>query len=380
MNFLEHINRVVRSRFLPSHSPGDSQGLSRPPQPSGSSPYPSSFSHGLPRTLFFLVAFLLPGCEKPPTANIPPVVLSSGTPFRLEQPPLPPPSTKGAPYVGVLSGILSRPNLLVATGYQGTLLRKEGDRPWIRIPVPGDRDLYGVVASPGGDFWAYGDRGTLLRSSDRGVHWTPVALSPSPRFLSGVFFVDGRTGYAAGSQGAFYRTTDGGNRWSPVALPTRANLYAVVFSDGSHGLVAGWHRTLLRTSDGGATWQPIAVPMQRVTRQKPSFNALFEEGGRFFLAGDHGLLYLSTDEGASFSAIQTGSLHDLYGVCRTGDGTLAVAGEEGTLLFLSPERGGGWAVRSPLGSFHGSDFLGLSCGASRVRLAGSRNVLLLPAS
>jgi hypothetical protein len=118
--------------------------------------------------------------------------------------------------------------------------------------------------------------------------------------------------------------------------------------------------------------------MQKVTRQKPSFNAFFEEGGRIFLAGDHGLLYVSTDEGVTFSAIQTGNLHDFYGICRTGDGTLAVAGEEGTLLYLSPSKGGDWTVRSPLGSFHGSDFLGLACGSSHVRVAGSRNVILLP--
>lgn len=282
--------------------------------------------------------------------------------------------------MGVLSGIFSRQDLLLVTGYQGTLLRKEGKGGWTRIPVPGDQDLYGVVSSPGGDLWAYGAMGTLLHSSDSGVHWTPVVLTPSPRFLSKVFFVDGGTGYAAGAQGALYRTTDGGIHWTPVPLPTRENLYTVAFSDVSHGLVAGWHRTLFRTSDGGASWQPVKVPMQRVTRQKPSFNALFEESGRFFLAGDHGLLYVSTDEGASFSPIQTGNLHDLYGVCRTGDGTLAVAGEEGTLLFFSPVKGGGWNVRSPLGSFHGSDFLGLSCGSSRVRLSGSRNVLLLPSS
>ncbi|MGC8528885.1 MAG: WD40/YVTN/BNR-like repeat-containing protein [Leptospirillia bacterium] len=280
--------------------------------------------------------------------------------------------------MGVLSGILSRKDLLVVTGYQGTLLRKEGKAPWSRLPVPEGRDLYGVVASPGGVFWAYGDKGTLLRSSDEGAHWSPVVLSPTPRFLSSVFFVDGRTGYAAGAQGALYRTIDGGGRWTSLSLPTRENLYAVLFLDASHGLVAGWHQTLLRTSDGGATWRPVTLSIQRVTRQKPSYNALSRADGTIYLAGDHGLLFFSTDAGASFSPIQTGSFRDLYGVCRTGDGKLAVAGEEGTLLLLDSNTRGGWTVHSPLGPFHGSDFLGLSCGATHVRLVGTRNVILLP--
>ncbi len=372
MNFSGQPPCIERSALIPNHPSGEAQAFPEHPTP-------PLFSRRLFfRTVLLLAAVLLPGCEKPPVANIPPVSLPQGTPFRLEQPPLPPPSPQGEPYVGVLSGILSQSNLLVVTGYQGTLLRKEGQSPWTRIPVPGGRDLYGVVASPNGDLWAYGDKGLLLRSTDKGAHWTPVVLSPSPRFLSRVFFVDGRTGYAAGALGALFRTTDGGSSWSSVSLPTQENLYAVVFSDGSHGLVAGWHRTLLRTADGGNSWQPVSLPMQKVTRQKPSFNAFFEEGGRIFLAGDHGLLYVSTDEGVTFSAIQTGNLHDFYGICRTGDGTLAVAGEEGTLLYLSPSKGGDWTVRSPLGSFHGSDFLGLACGSSHVRVAGSRNVILLP--
>ncbi len=379
MNFFGH---SFRGNSLPFYGQHSSQGGPRVFQDSRRVDAISLFSLfrrlSSCSPLLLLIPFVFAGCEKPPTANIPPVTLPQGTPFVLDQPPLPPPSTKGEPYVGVLSGILSRKDLLVVTGYQGTLLRKEGKAPWIRLPVPEGRDLYGVVVSPGGDLWAYGDRGTLLRSSDEGAHWSSVVLSPAPRFLSSVSFVDARTGYAAGAQGALYRTTDGGGRWTSLSLPTRENLYAVLFLDSSHGLVAGWHRTLLRTSDGGATWTPVTVPMQRVTRQKPSYNALYAAGGTIYLAGDHGLLFSSTDGGASFSPIQTGSFRDFYGVCRTGDGTLSVAGEQGTLLFLVPNAGGGWTIRSPLGAFHGSDFLGLSCGAAHVRLVGTRNTILLP--
>ena len=379
MNFFGH---SFRGNSLPFFRQQPTQGLPRVFSDSRSVEAISLFASFRRLTscgsLLLLIPLLLAGCEKPPTANIPPVSLPPGIPFVLDQPPLPPPSTKGEPYVGVLSGIFSRKDLLVVTGYQGTLLRKEGKAPWRRLPVPDGRDLYGVVATPGGDLWAYGDKGTLLRSSDEGAHWSSVVLSPAPRFLSSVFFVDARTGYAAGAQGALYRTTDGGSQWTALSLPTRENLYAVFFLDASHGLVAGWHRTLLRTSDGGTTWIPVTVPMQRVTRQKPSYNALYGVGGTIYLAGDHGLLFSSTDGGASFLPIQTGSFRDFYGVCRTGDGTLAIAGERGTLLLLASKAGGGWTVRSPLGAFHGSDFLGLSCGATHVRLVGTRNVILLP--
>ena len=202
MNFFGH---SIRSNSLPFYAQHSSQGCPKI-FPDSRSVDPISLSSFFRRLIscapLLLIPLVFAGCEKPPTANIPPVSLPQGTPFVLDQPPLPPPSTKGEPYVGVLSGILSRKDLLVVTGYQGTLLRKEGKAPWIRLPVPEGRDLYGVVASPGGDLWAYGDRGTLLRSSDEGAHWSSVVLSPAPRFLSSVFFVDARTGYAAGAQGA----------------------------------------------------------------------------------------------------------------------------------------------------------------------------------
>lgn len=328
-----------------------------------------------------LTLLIFGGCQKPQAASIPAITLPPGTPFLLEQPPVPAPSASGEPYVGVLSGIATSGGALVVSGYQGTLLRRKGSGgPWVRLDVPGGRDLYGVVQAPGGTLWAYGDRGILLRSSDRGAHWSTVTLPSAPRFLSAASFPDARTGFIAGASGALYRTTDGGDHWAPVSLPTKKNLYAVVFLDPMHGLVAGWHQTLLRTSDGGSSWQPVEISIQKVTRQKPSYNAFWFDGHRLLLAGDHGLLFSSDDGGGKFVSIETGTLRDLYGVCQTAAGRVAVAGEAGTFLLMTPRAGGQWTVSSPLGAFHAADFLGISCGSTHVRLVGSKNAVVLPSN
>ncbi len=329
-------------------------------------------------------SLFLSGCQKREAVSLPVVSLPPGTSYSIVQPPPPPVSPadkKGSSYIGVLSGITATPDGLVVIGYQGTLLRfKAKSRTWSRPVLPVRADFYGIARTPSGDLWVAGDQGVLIRSRDEGRTWHAVQTGIGRLFLNALSFPSERVGYAVGEKGVILKTTDGGDHWSRISSPTGKNLYAVVFWSEDRGLVAGWHKRLFRTDDGGKRFSAIDLPMQKVTRQKPSFNALWSAPGQILLAGDHGLLFSSSDEGKTFSPLQTGSLHDLYGVCRTGQGTVAVAGEQGTLLLLSGGPPGEMKTASPLGSFRGSDFLGISCGSAHVRLVGSKDVVLLPSS
>ncbi len=331
-----------------------------------------------------LVPMVLSACQKEHAKPLPAAVLPPGTGFVLVQPPppAPPPSSKpGPPYIGVLSGIADSGGSLVVIGYQGTILRNAGgSKTWDRMPVPVDSDFYGIGKSPSGILWVAGDKGVLLRSSDHGKTWSSIVTGVAPLFLNAVSFPSDKVGFAVGERGIMLKTIDGGEHWSKLHSPTEQNLYAVVFTDERHGFFAGWHKTLLKTSDGGKKFAPLEIPMQKVTRQKPSFNSLWTDGGRILLAGDHGLLFSSTDGGRSFVQIPTGSLSDLYGVCRTGAGTIAAAGEQGALILLESNGKAGWNSHQPLGRFHRSDLLGLACGERHVRVAGTKNSVLLPLS
>ncbi len=329
-------------------------------------------------------SLFLSACQKPQAVSLPVVTLPAGAPFSIVQPPPPkvtPSDKKGSAYIGVLSGITPVAGGLVVIGYQGTLLRlssKTGQ--WSRIKPPVHADFYGITRTPSGDLWVAGDQGTLLRSRDEGGSWQSVQTGIGHLFLNAVSFPSERVGYAVGEGGVILKTTDGGSHWSRISSPTKKNLYAVAFWSEEDGVVAGWHKRLFRTGDGGSRFTAIDIPMQKVTRQKPSFNSLWAGQREILLAGDHGLLFSSTDEGKTFSQIQTGSLHDLYGVCRTGQGTLAAAGEQGTLLLITGGPPGQRKISAPLGSFRGSDFLGITCGTAHVRLVGSKEVVLLPSA
>ncbi|MCL4485453.1 MAG: YCF48-related protein [Nitrospirae bacterium] len=331
-----------------------------------------------------VASLFLTACQKPQAVTLPSISLPPGIPFTLLRPPAPPVSPsdkKTQDFIGVLSGIADESGNLVVTGYQGTLLRlSHRTEKWSRPALPIHVDFYGINRTPSGVLWVAGDQGVLLRSKDGGRSWEQVKTGIDHLFLNAISFPTDRVGFAVGEKGVILRTVDGGDHWTRLNSPTKKNLYAVIFADGSHGLVAGWHKRLFRTTDGGSRFTAVDIPVQKVTRQKPSFNSLWAAKEQVLLAGDHGLLFSSSDGGKSFSQIQTGTLHDLYGVCRTGEGAIAVVGEQGTLVMINRSPSGEAKTESPLGPFHGSDFLGVSCGQTHVRLAGSNDVVLVPAS
>jgi photosystem II stability/assembly factor-like uncharacterized protein len=70
-------------------------------------------------------------------------------------------------------------------------------------------------------------------------------------------------GYAVGQRGMVLRTSDDGLTWTPLATPTESNLLGV-WSSASDEVVVVGIRELLRSSDGGTTF--VASDDPRVTR------------------------------------------------------------------------------------------------------------------
>jgi photosystem II stability/assembly factor-like uncharacterized protein len=148
----------------------------------------------------------------------------------------------------------------------------------------------------------------IRRSADRGQTWTTVVPGATGQALLGVAFVPSTglatTGVAVGNvggNGIMLRTTDSGVTWSPVALGTVPNLLAVAFSDSNPnlGFAAGEQRTLLRTTDGGATWTAITVPTLNPADQV--WAVRFTPTAAFLFAGNG--LYRSTDGGFGWTRV-----------------------------------------------------------------------------
>jgi hypothetical protein len=69
-----------------------------------------------------------------------------------------------------------------------------------------------------------GFEGTILRTTDGGLHWT-MQTSGTTRDLYGVSFIDANTGIVVGTDGTILRTTTGGVTWIEYPQPKPAQLH-----------------------------------------------------------------------------------------------------------------------------------------------------------
>ena len=331
--------------------------------------------------LLFWFLWIMGGCHRKAEVAFPRLVLPAGSTFRLIQPVVPPspeshPESRREAYNGTLFALARpAPGTLVAAGAQSTvwlISEESGQARKVLVPVTGE--FYGIFFSSPSTGFIVGNNGLILKTGDRGAHWKAISSPIRNAFLQSVWFPSPRIGYIAGERGTLLKSEDGGDSWKLLSPPTDDNLYSVYFIDEKNGWIAGWGKTFLRTRDGGQTFRPVPLSVPRVGRKDPSFNSLWGQGDRVYLAGDHGLLYRSTDGGQRFTRIDLPVDRDLYGVCEEGTGMAIVSGERGTLYGVGP----GDTNKSLLNGFPWADFLALSCGSQNVRVAGVPNVILVP--
>ncbi len=151
--------------------------------------------------------------------------------------------------------------LVVAVGGFGALVRStDGGEmftpvavDWATITEEGlEPHLYAVAQAADGALLACGEFGLVLRSEDAGLHWQPVHRAEASLFAMHLR-QDGR-GYAVGQEGYIVQSTDYGRTWTAADAGTEANLLDV-WSSSSGEVVAVGIRALLRSSDDGLTWR-----------------------------------------------------------------------------------------------------------------------------
>jgi photosystem II stability/assembly factor-like uncharacterized protein len=111
-------------------------------------------------------------------------------------------------------------------------------------------DLRGIHSVSGSIGWASGAHGTILRTTDGGLHWGRCAVPPAGEKLDfrGVWAWDAQTAVVMssgpGDQSRLYRTTDGCAHWNEVRRNTDKDGFwdALVFpsaADPKNGVLLG---------------------------------------------------------------------------------------------------------------------------------------------
>jgi photosystem II stability/assembly factor-like uncharacterized protein len=165
---------------------------------------------------------------------------------------------------------------------------------WTPQPSPITARLRGVSAVSAIVAWASGSQGTVLRTSDGGQTWNPLAVNGA----SGLDFrdvdaINERTAYILsignGPQSRIYKTTDAGATWTlQFTNDDPKGFYdAMSFWDEAHGLVFGdsidGRFAILVTENGGATW--TRVPRSVLPPALPNEGAFAASGSNIAVVG-----------------------------------------------------------------------------------------------
>ncbi|MDQ2666783.1 MAG: glycosyl hydrolase [Gemmatimonadota bacterium] len=140
--------------------------------------------------------------------------------------------------------------------------------------------------------WASGQRGTVLRTTDGGSHWS-IRVVPGAELLDlrAIEATSATTAFAMsiGDSSRIFRTTDGGVSWSLQLILTQKGTFldAIRFWDAQHGIAmsdpVGGHFYLVATNDGGTTWREI--PTDRMPPALANEGAFAASGSCLTVAG-----------------------------------------------------------------------------------------------
>jgi photosystem II stability/assembly factor-like uncharacterized protein len=187
-----------------------------------------------------------------------------------------------------------------------------------------DKPFFDIAAADATHAIVVGAYNFAFETNDGGRSWTPLsARLPNPKSLHlyGVRLA-GSSIYIAGEQGLLMKSTDGGANFAPLASPYKGSFFGL-FAARSGTLVAyGLRGNAFRSADEGRTWDKIAtgtpVSISGATELADGALALLTQAGQ---------VLVSRDDARTFTAL---------GLPSAAAPTSALArGDAGALVFAS---------------------------------------------
>ncbi|QBR02843.1 WD40/YVTN/BNR-like repeat-containing protein [Paraburkholderia pallida] len=236
------------------------------------------------------------------------------------------------------------PGLLMSAAVLGAALFAFSPRPLPAFPastIAANHLQINGLAQAGSRTVAVGERGVILLSDDAGKSWRRAAVTPDEAStLTQVFFVSPSIGVAVGHDGWILRTVDGGEHWQETHFDHRHSdpLLAIWGQANGPLFVIGSFGQLFVSHDEGATWTAGKTP----TGDR-HLNAIAGDGkGRIVIAGETGTLLVSNDDGTTWDKRPSPYAGSLFGVLPLADGTWLAYGMRGNVV-RSTDGGQTWA-------------------------------------
>ncbi|MEM8792280.1 MAG: YCF48-related protein [Pseudomonadota bacterium] len=272
---------------------------------------------------------------------------------------------------------------LVAVGERGVVLTRDGEEAWLQRSVPLSATLTAVDFNDAGVGVAVGHDGVILRSPDRGETWEKITDGRS-LFRSVISAAEARY---AGAQTALASATDDTREDLEFALEDEEfrretaqqsleygpawPLLDVAFSQAGVVWAVGAYGTLFRSADTGASWDLVSARIENA--EDLHLNAVLRtRGGDLVMAGEGGLLFHSSNGGASFERFDSFDGLSLFGLVEMD--TFLLAYGFGDSAQVSNDGGRTWdSIR-----FDDNHLLigHIELGPDRVGLLGGSGVML----
>lgn len=177
---------------------------------------------------------------------------------------------------------------------------------------------------------AVGDAGLLFRSSDGGN--TFAQLNIGPEHYKDVCTY-GDNVWFCGTNGKIYLSSKEVQSVTPVTAGS-STLTGIDFVDNNIGYACGVGGVLYKSTDGGATWNPSNTGIPAV-----DLNAIsFIDATNGVVVGNNGIVYTTANGGSSWTVSAAGTSKNLLDVEYYSDGYV-IAGVDGTLLIKPTSSG-----------------------------------------
>ncbi|MCF8261567.1 MAG: T9SS type A sorting domain-containing protein [Melioribacteraceae bacterium] len=178
----------------------------------------------------------------------------------------------------------------------------------------------------------------IIKSTDGGENWSEISISGAANEYRDIL-VDGNTIYAASWGSGIFKSTDGGETWESKNTGLTSNVFHSIAMAANGDIWTGSYdgMGLFKSTNGGENWESVEIPYKFI------WSININDNGELFVGtyggpADEGLgLYISTDNGKTWSFEEEFEGLNIFGVNFVSGITYVLTWENG--IYTSNEDG-----------------------------------------